>query len=119
VVRGYRRVHISAAVRDVSCLCPAARDLLREYETVGGWSLDDEKATDSVLVRLLNEGVTLVVDGLLGHGAEAVPGGFTANVISKLNAQPAPVLSLDEPSGISSQVGDVTVSFRRSLERSH
>ncbi|KAJ1447586.1 YjeF N-terminal domain-containing protein [Pelagophyceae sp. CCMP2097] len=110
IVRGYRRVHISAAVKDVSCLSPAARDLLREYESVGGWSLDDEgaMAKDSVLVRLLNEGVTLVIDGLLGHGAISASGGYTAHVIERLNSQPAPVLSLDEPSGIASQTSDVS-----------
>lgn len=50
------------------------------------------------------------VDGLFGSGLNRAPGGDAARLIAELNAQGAPVLALDVPSGLDADTG---VAFDR------
>ncbi|MCC5791866.1 MAG: NAD(P)H-hydrate dehydratase [Legionellaceae bacterium] len=49
----------------------------------------------------------LLVDALLGIGIKGAVHGKTAEVIGWLNAQPVPVVSLDVPSGLDANTGEV------------
>lgn len=51
--------------------------------------------------------VDLVIDGLIGYGLSGPPRGATADLIRWANEQPAPVLSLDVPSGLDTATGTV------------
>ena len=48
----------------------------------------------------------LVVDALIGYRLRGDPEGRTAELIGWTNAQPAPVLSLDTPSGLDVTSGE-------------
>ena len=53
-----------------------------------------------------SEGVfDLVVDGLIGYGLSGPPRGNVATLIEWANASPAPILSLDAPSGMDATSG--------------
>ncbi len=54
-----------------------------------------------------SESFCLLVDALLGTGSKGAPRGLLAEAIKLLNAHPAPVLSLDIPSGVDSDTGAV------------
>lgn len=47
----------------------------------------------------------LVIDALLGLGAARAPQGAIAEAIATINAQPAPVLAVDLPSGLHAETG--------------
>ncbi len=49
----------------------------------------------------------LIVDGLIGYRLKGVPRGAVADLIRWANAQPAPILALDVPSGIDTTSGTV------------
>ena len=49
----------------------------------------------------------VVVDALLGTGADGAPRGGVADAIEAINAAPGPVVSLDVPSGVSADNGRV------------
>ena len=49
----------------------------------------------------------LVVDGLIGYSLSGAPRGHTAEMIRWANGQPAPILSLDAPSGFDTATGEV------------
>lgn len=49
----------------------------------------------------------LVVDGLIGYGLAGAPQGAAAEMIRWANAQPAPILALDAPSGLDTSTGEV------------
>lgn len=49
----------------------------------------------------------LVVDGVFGYGLSRPPEGAAAALIESANAQPAPVLALDAPSGVDTSTGAV------------
>jgi NAD(P)H-hydrate epimerase len=51
-------------------------------------------------------GASLVIDGLLGFSTTHAPSGRTAELIQRANAQPAPVLAIDVPSGINATTGE-------------
>ena len=55
----------------------------------------------------LNAEPTLIIDGLIGYSLQGAPRGTTADLIRIANAQPAPVLSLDLPSGVDADSGEV------------
>ncbi|MHB8764487.1 MAG: NAD(P)H-hydrate epimerase, partial [Deferrisomatales bacterium] len=52
-------------------------------------------------------GASLVVDAVLGTGLEAPVRGLAARAIEAVNRAPAPVVSLDLPSGVSADTGQV------------
>ncbi len=58
-------------------------------------------------LRILPEpcGGELILDGLIGHSLRGAPQGRAANLIGWANADAAPVLSLDVPSGFDAQTG--------------
>ena len=49
----------------------------------------------------------LIVDGLIGYRLEGTPHGTVADLIRWANAQAAPILALDVPSGVDSTTGSV------------
>lgn len=49
----------------------------------------------------------LVIDGVIGYGLTGAPRGQAAEMINWANAQVAPVLALDTPSGLDTTSGDV------------
>jgi NAD(P)H-hydrate epimerase len=51
--------------------------------------------------------VDLVIDGLLGFSLSGAPSGTTAALIRAVNAQSAPVLAIDLPSGLTATEGEV------------
>lgn len=48
----------------------------------------------------------LVIDGVIGYSLRGVPRGAAATLIRWANAQPAPILSLDVPSGVDTTTGE-------------
>ncbi len=48
----------------------------------------------------------MVIDALIGYGLRGRPQGWTAPMIERLNAQPAPVIALDVPSGLDATTGE-------------
>jgi NAD(P)H-hydrate epimerase len=48
----------------------------------------------------------LVVDALIGYGLKGRPRGWTEAAITRINAQPAPVIALDVPSGLDATTGE-------------
>ena len=65
------------------------------------------QSTDSgqIAAYLAQIGVDWWIDGLLGFGLERPVTGILAEVIATVNAHPAPVVSLDLPSGLESDRG--------------
>ena len=53
------------------------------------------------------EGAGVVVDALLGTGFEGAPREPLAGAIAAINAQPAPVVACDVPSGVDASTGEV------------
>lgn len=49
----------------------------------------------------------VVIDGLIGYSLAGAPRGATADLIRWANAQDAPVLALDVPSGVDASTGSV------------
>jgi NAD(P)H-hydrate epimerase len=47
----------------------------------------------------------LIIDGLIGYGLTGAPRGAAAELIRWANGQPAPILSLDTPSGLDTTTG--------------
>ncbi len=73
----------------------AYADFVRAVGAVGGWrGLPDGEAD-------------LLVDAILGSGLSRNVEGVFAEAVNAINEHPAPVLSLDVPSGISSDTGKV------------
>ncbi|MSR37033.1 MAG: NAD(P)H-hydrate dehydratase [Gemmatimonadetes bacterium] len=73
-----------------------------------GWNVHavrDEHAGDAGWEMLATADV--VLDGLLGTGARGAPRARQARAIQALNGVPAPVLSLDVPSGVDATTGAV------------
>jgi NAD(P)H-hydrate epimerase len=48
----------------------------------------------------------LIVDALLGFGLSGPPAGAAARLIAAANAQPAPILAVDLPSGLDARTGE-------------
>ena len=83
--------------------------------------LDLVEITDEAqLERLDLSGVDLVIDAILGTGLGSEVRGLYREVVEAINAHPAPVMSVDVPSGLDSDTGrvlgvavraDLTVTF--------
>ena len=50
---------------------------------------------------------TLIIDGLIGYSLQGSPRGTVADLIRMANAHAAPVLSLDVPSGVDADSGEI------------
>ncbi len=48
----------------------------------------------------------IIVDALIGYGLKGRPRGWTEAAIIRINAQPAPVIALDVPSGLDATTGE-------------
>ena len=48
-----------------------------------------------------------MIDGLLGFGSKGAPTGSTATLITMINRASAPVLAIDQPSGLDATTGEV------------
>lgn len=99
--------HAVLAGRQVQVVCvpgkapstALARQAVAEFNAVGG-RVDDFDGS-----RL--PAADLWVDALFGLGLDRAPLGEAQALIDALNAQPAPVLSLDVPSGVDADLGTV------------
>lgn len=49
----------------------------------------------------------LIIDGLIGYNLQGTPEGKFVDIIRNANENPAPILSLDVPSGMDSTTGDI------------
>jgi NAD(P)H-hydrate epimerase len=52
-------------------------------------------------------GPELIIDGLVGYSLKGAPRGSVANLIRWANADPAPILALDAPSGVDTTTGSI------------
>jgi ADP-dependent NAD(P)H-hydrate dehydratase / NAD(P)H-hydrate epimerase len=118
--------HLAGANVQVETLLvqPAARlrgDALINYKALGAVSADLVELTDEVgpLKEALSR-ADVVVDAVLGTGADREVTGFLAQVIGAINAAPGHKIALDLPSGLHADTGrvlgtavqaDATVTF--------
>ena len=49
----------------------------------------------------------LIIDGLIGYSLKGAPRGSAGDLIAWANAQPAPILALDAPSGVDTTTGTI------------
>ncbi|WP_113628016.1 bifunctional ADP-dependent NAD(P)H-hydrate dehydratase/NAD(P)H-hydrate epimerase [Pectobacterium peruviense] len=83
---------------------PADANLARQRWLDQGGRVEEVSAQDDV-DTLWPEGIDLIIDGLLGTGLSAVPREPYATLITQANAYPAPIISLDIPSGLHAETG--------------
>jgi ADP-dependent NAD(P)H-hydrate dehydratase / NAD(P)H-hydrate epimerase len=79
---------------------PAPDPLLHDHPVPSGPAPDDPSALEGILAE-----AGAIVDGLLGTGIRGAPREPQAALIRAINAAPAPVLSLDVPSGVDADTG--------------
>jgi ADP-dependent NAD(P)H-hydrate dehydratase / NAD(P)H-hydrate epimerase len=79
---------------------PAPDPLLHDHPVPTGAAPGDPAGLEAALA-----GAGVVVDGLLGTGIRGAPREPQAALIRAINAAPAPVLSLDVPSGVDADSG--------------
>ncbi|HEX2011358.1 MAG TPA: NAD(P)H-hydrate dehydratase [Roseateles sp.] len=92
-----------AGKRAALWLCPGAGTAPPDAAWALRQTLDGGLAPQATLPDALQ--ADLVIDGLLGLGANRAPEGWIADAIRLINAQPAPVLAIDLPSGLDGQHG--------------
>ena len=93
--RGYE---VSVSVTDESRLKGVPADQLKIYAGTNG-----ETVSPSSINQL---SPALVVDALIGYSLQGTPSGAVADLIGWANAQAAPILSLDLPSGLDATSGE-------------
>lgn len=93
------RVHVVLAAEG-EALAPATA---RQRDILDRMGIPVERTNALRYVR----DVTLIVDGIIGYRLSGVPRGAAAEAIKWANAQAAPVLALDVPSGIDATTGAV------------
>jgi NAD(P)H-hydrate epimerase len=84
-------------------------DALANYTVISrsGMAVEQfDEAADPVRLQAALQGVTWIVDALLGTGARGAPRPPLDAVIQQLNDHPAPVLAVDVPSGLDCETGD-------------
>ena len=89
---------------------PLAQRACTEYVSVGGHI--------GIFPEALPQG-DVVVDALFGIGLSRAPDESTAALIDAINAQPAPILALDVPSGLDADIGSApgkAVAATRTLQ---
>lgn len=91
-------IHLSHAPHE---LRDAAAHQLRSIQALGlpvmSWPSPEE---DPILPE-----ASCIIDGLLGCGLSGPPTGTAARLIAAANAHPAPILSIDLPSGLDGRTG--------------
>ena len=96
---------LRSAGRDVQVLAAAALDRL-EGDALTNLERLAGPAPEPFAPELL-EGSGIVVDALLGTGFSGLPRGLAAAAIAAINAQAAPVVACDVPSGVDASSGEV------------
>jgi NAD(P)H-hydrate epimerase len=89
-----------------------ARENLERLQGPGPVRLDgspweDGGASSSTPLPERGAGPTVVVDAVLGTGFAGAPRGEAARAIEAINACPAPVVSVDVPSGVDASSGEI------------
>ena len=77
----------------------------RQWETLAHLPADRREGA-SAWEFLDHARADLIVDALIGYGLRGYPRGWTAAAITRINAQPAPVIALDVPSGLDATTGE-------------
>ena len=104
-----RKLH--AAGREVSVLLSGSPErmtpeTLQNFKCLENMNVSLYRTTDEdVLIEDLFSGKDLIVDALLGIGLSRDVSGEKEDLIRRMNASPAPVLSLDIPSGLDGRTG--------------
>lgn len=93
-----RGVEVLVVVTDQSRLREVPAFQLHVFEQTGSGAVPLD-AVESVEP-------TLVIDAVIGYSLSGPPGGAAVEMIEWARTQPAPVLSLDTPSGINATTGD-------------
>lgn len=88
-------VESSAALRDVPLLQWQSMHRLPARREEGSAALE----------TMSHAQADLVIDALIGYGLDAAPHGWIGKMIGHINAQAAPVLALDVPSGLDATTG--------------
>jgi NAD(P)H-hydrate epimerase len=89
--------NVTVVVSDVTRLSGVPADQLWLYRATGGRLAQ--------VRELAGLDVELMVDAVLGYSLEGVPHGVSAKLIGWMSSCPAPVVSLDVPSGVDSTTG--------------
>ncbi len=76
----------------------------RQWETLAHLTVDRREST-SALAFLDQARADLIIDALIGYGLRGTPQGWPAAMIDRINAQAAPVIALDVPSGLDATTG--------------
>ena len=76
----------------------------RQWETLAHLPVDRREGARALEV-FDHPRADLIVDALIGYGLRGHPRGWTAAAITRINAQPAPVIALDVPSGLDATTG--------------
>ncbi|MEM9162740.1 MAG: NAD(P)H-hydrate epimerase [Cyanobacteria bacterium P01_F01_bin.4] len=89
-------------------LCLTSPERLRE---VPKWQFYIFQSTPGQTVSMddlstLDQPLGLIIDALIGYSLQAAPRGAARDLIQWANAEPAPILSLDVPSGVDSTTGE-------------
>ncbi|MDT8370334.1 MAG: NAD(P)H-hydrate epimerase, partial [Longimicrobiales bacterium] len=90
---------VRLCVTDPDALTGAPRAQWETYQISHGWKVDPSKLDDL--------GIDLVIDAVLGYGLVDAPRGKAREMIEWANDTPAPVVSLDLPSGIDADTGEM------------
>ncbi len=77
------------------------------FDMLEGLAAEVVISKDPTRIRALIEAADLIVDGIFGTGLSKPVSGHYAEVIAMINAADKPVLSLDIPSGVSGDSGQV------------
>jgi NAD(P)H-hydrate epimerase len=80
----------------------------RQWEALARLSVKCREAADA-LEFLDHARADLIIDALIGYGLQGAPRGWTASMITSINAQPAPTIALDVPSGLDATMGQPAV----------
>jgi hydroxyethylthiazole kinase-like uncharacterized protein yjeF len=74
-------------------------------------SLDRARAGGVAFAEAVPDNFDLAIDALLGIGAARAPEGTMADWLRRMHAGPAPVLSVDVPSGLDADTGRLAMDF--------
>ncbi len=77
----------------------------RQWETLAHLPVDRREGAKA-LEFFDHAHADLIVDALIGYGLKGQPRGWAAAAIARINAQPAPVIALDVPSGLDPTTGE-------------
>lgn len=87
------------------------RSAMNQLNILKSMDLSIEEASGLSVARLRN--IDLIIDALLGYGAQGAPSAEFASVIDLANKSKKPILSLDIPSGMDATTGQVYDSVIR------